>query len=59
MVSRVMHMERTKVVGYVRVSTEGQADGGVSLDAQRAKLTAYCIALDLSLIHISEPTRPY
>ena len=45
-------MERTKVVGYVRVSTEGQADGGVSLDAQRAKLAAYCVALDLDLIAV-------
>ena len=45
-------MERTKVIGYVRVSTEGQADGGVSLDAQRAKLAAYCTALDLDLIAV-------
>ena len=45
-------MERTKVVGYVRVSTEGQADGGVSLDAQRAKLAAYCTALDLDLVGV-------
>lgn len=52
MASKVMHMERTKVVGYVRVSTEGQADGGVSLDAQRAKLAAYCIALDLDLVAV-------
>lgn len=45
---------RTKVVGYVRVSTEQQADGGVSLDAQRAKLTAYAVALDLDLVAIVE-----
>lgn len=45
-------MERTKVIGYVRVSTEGQADGGVSLDAQRAKLAAYCTALDLDLVGV-------
>ena len=45
---------RTKVVGYVRVSTEGQADGGVSLDAQRAKLSAYAIAMDLDLVAIVE-----
>ena len=42
------------MVGYVRVSTESQADGGVSLDAQRAKLTAYAAALDLDLIEIIE-----
>ena len=47
-------MERTRVIGYVRVSTEGQADGGVSLDAQRAKLAAYCVALDLDLVCIEE-----
>src|SRR5450631_3098191 len=29
-------------VGYVRVSTEEQAHEGVSLDAQRAKVVAYC-----------------
>lgn len=28
-------------VGYVRVSTEGQAEEGVSLDAQRAKIAAW------------------
>jgi hypothetical protein len=29
-------------IGYVRVSTEEQATEGVSLEAQRAKLVAYC-----------------
>ncbi len=42
--------KRTRVIGYVRVSTEAQADGGVSLDAQRAKLRAYCTAMDLDLV---------
>ena len=42
----------TQVVGYIRVSTEGQAEGGVSLDAQRSKLVAYCTALDLELVAV-------
>ena len=42
----------TKVVAYIRVSTEGQAEGGVSLDAQRAKLEAYCTAMDLELVAV-------
>ncbi|MGO8996739.1 MAG: recombinase family protein [Polyangiaceae bacterium] len=42
----------TRVVGYARVSTEGQADGGVSLDAQRAKLAAYATAMDLELVAV-------
>ena len=31
-----------KAIGYVRVSTEGQAQDGVSLDAQKAKIAAWC-----------------
>lgn len=46
--------KRTRVVGYIRVSTEGQADGGVSLDAQRAKLEAYAVAMDLELVALIE-----
>ena len=30
------------VIGYVRVSTEQQAAEGISLDAQRAKIAAWC-----------------
>lgn len=48
-----MRMQRrTKAVGYVRVSSEQQASEGVSLDAQRHKLRAYCKAMDIELIDI-------
>lgn len=38
-----------RVFGYCRVSTEGQAVDGVSLDAQRAKLSAWALANDMEL----------
>ena len=41
-----------KVLGYVRVSTQEQANEGVSLAAQEAKLRAYCAALDLELVAV-------
>ena len=34
---------------YIRVSTETQATDGVSLDAQRAKIEAWCIVNDMTL----------
>ena len=36
-------------IAYIRVSTEAQAVEGVSLDAQKAKITAWCIANDREL----------
>jgi site-specific DNA recombinase len=39
-----------RVIGYIRVSTEEQASQGQSLDAQRAKLTAYAAPYDLELV---------
>lgn len=41
-----------RVIGYVRVSTEGQAESGLSLAAQRSKLEAYATAMDLELVGI-------
>ena len=45
---------RTSVVGYIRVSTEQQAGEGVSLDAQRARLEAYALAVELELVAVCE-----
>lgn len=44
----------TTAIGYIRVSTEGQAQDGVSLDAQRAKIAAWCELNDYALaaIHV-------
>ncbi len=44
--------ETTRVIGYVRVSTDKQADKGNSLEAQTAKLEAYAAAFGLELIAI-------
>jgi len=35
--------------GYIRVSTQDQADEGVSLEAQQAKITAWCLINDMEL----------
>jgi site-specific DNA recombinase len=43
---------KTRVVAYLRVSTDKQADHGISLDAQRAKLTAYAELYDLDLVTV-------
>jgi len=39
-------------IGYIRVSTEGQAQDGVSLDAQRAKIEAWASLNDYDLIAV-------
>lgn len=44
----------TRAVAYIRVSTEKQADQGVSLKAQRAKLQAYASLYDLELVAVIE-----
>lgn len=41
-----------KAIGYVRVSTAGQADAGVSLDAQRVKVEQYCELYGLELVDV-------
>lgn len=43
-----------KAIGYIRVSTTEQASEGISLEAQAAKVKAYCELNDLELITIFE-----
>jgi len=42
----------TRTIAYPRVSTDKQADRGVSLDAQRAKLRAYAELYELDLVEV-------
>lgn len=44
----------TRAVAYIRVSTDDQVDKGVSLDAQRARVTAYAAQHGLELVEIVE-----
>ena len=39
-------------IGYIRVSTEEQANEGVSLDSQAEKVKAFCVAKDWKLVKI-------
>ena len=43
-----------KVIGYIRVSTTGQVEEGVSLEAQRAKIEAWCNLNDGELVAVFE-----
>jgi len=47
-----MKTSQTRTVAYLRVSTDKQADKGVSLDAQRAKVEAYAQLYDLTLVDV-------
>jgi DNA invertase Pin-like site-specific DNA recombinase len=42
----------TRALGYIRVSTDKQAEHGVSLEAQRAKLEAYASLYELTLVEV-------
>lgn len=44
--------DRTRAIAYLRVSLEKQADKGVSLDAQRAKVEAYASLYDLEIVEV-------
>ena len=41
-----------KAIGYIRVSTQRQAEEGASLEAQSAKIEAWCLANDYELADI-------
>ena len=43
-----------KAIGYIRVSTQGQADEGVSMAAQRGKIEAWCTLNDAELVGVFE-----
>ena len=42
----------TRVIGYVRVSTDDQAREGVSLDVQETRIRAYCEAKGWQLVSV-------
>ena len=42
----------SRAIGYIRVSTEQQADFGVSLDAQTAKVRAMAVVQAVDLVDI-------
>lgn len=42
----------TRALAYLRVSTADQADRGVSLDAQRAKVEAYASLYDVNIVDV-------
>lgn len=42
----------TKAIAYIRVSTDKQAEQGISLDAQRQKIEAYASLYDLQLVDV-------
>ena len=50
-------MTKTQAVGYVRVSTLDQQEDGVSLDAQRSRIDAWCLANDAELVGLQVDTQ--
>ena len=41
-----------KAIGYIRVSSDEQANEGISLDSQRIRIETYCQFKNYDLIHI-------
>lgn len=44
--------QQIRAIGYVRVSTDMQAQEGVSLDSQKLRIQAHCTAMDIHLVEI-------
>ncbi len=49
---RMTTTPKTRTIAYLRVSTDKQADKGVSLDAQRAKVEAYAALYDIESVEV-------
>lgn len=45
-------IEVTEAIGYIRVSTQEQADSGLGLEAQKARIEAYCVAQGWKLVSL-------
>ncbi len=50
--ARGAELRRLRAVGYVRVSTDQQAQEGVSLSAQQVRIRAHCVSQDIDLVGI-------
>jgi site-specific DNA recombinase len=42
----------SNAIGYIRISTQGQTDDGISLTMQRQKIEGYCSLHDLDLAEV-------
>lgn len=54
MARKVKKTEDTRAIAYIRVSTDKQAEKGLSLEAQRAKIEAYAALYEIELIDVIE-----
>jgi site-specific DNA recombinase len=51
-------VKKLNVLGYIRVSTQGQAKDGYSLKYQEDEIKAYCKKQGLNLLHMKELAVP-
>ena len=50
---RSPYAKKERVIGYVRVSTEDQAENGISLEEQRSRIRAYAAAHGLRVVRVA------